>query len=77
MDGRYKADFLFSVDQRHVQIRGRMSDAIDAAKDARKHTKVARPIHKSMFLGSPRKLKGKSRGKWVDMGNGKWRLVYE
>lgn len=43
--------------------------------DLKKKTKIAKPIHKTRFSGSPRKLKGKSRGRWILVGEGRWKWV--
>ncbi len=48
-------------------------DSENAANEAKKHTKVARPIHRDKFTGSPRKLKGGDFGHWVRIGEGRWR----
>lgn len=49
-----------------------MNDAEQAAADARKATKFAKATHPSTFKGSPRKLKGKSYGTWVEVSPGRW-----
>ncbi len=52
-----------------------MPDDDSAAREARKHTKTVRPIHRDRFGGSPRKLKGRTFGEWVKQDNGKWVYV--
>ncbi len=45
--------------------------------EAAKYTNevIKKPIHRNRFSGSPRKLKGKSRGRWVKVGEGRWKYV--
>lgn len=51
-----------------------MNDSVAAAEEARKKIKNNK-IHKDKFGGSPRKLKGEPRGKWVRVGEGRWKWV--